>query len=194
MENLENLIDGALEQSEQLEKEERKARFEAQVDKSKAGFECPSSIEALEEIEKLIPMCREELLKQVEARKQAGTAKSDREATRQLAEELPGDLTPEAIRNKVKREREKVGRTDPKQGRPSKLQQKRDKNAAEKQEQAEAKKDPKQIWEGIFKQFDKLANEIRKAPDLPLDLEKQYREAMDELFRAWKWKRLPKKQ
>jgi len=67
--------------------------------------ECPESIEELEALEQKIPLFRKELLKQVEARKEAGTDKSDREAARQLAEET--GKKPETIRKAVQREKKK---------------------------------------------------------------------------------------
>ena len=50
------------------------------------SYNCPESMEELENLEALIPMCRKELYKQVEARIKTGAAKSISEASRQLAE------------------------------------------------------------------------------------------------------------
>ena len=71
--------------------------------------ECPESIEKLEELEKLLPLCRKELLEQAQARLEAGTAKSERDAARQLAEET--GKKPETIRKAI--QREKLGTVSP---------------------------------------------------------------------------------
>jgi len=49
--------------------------------------ECPNNIEELQELEKLIPLCRVTLYNQAKARIEAGAAKSVSEAARQLADE-----------------------------------------------------------------------------------------------------------
>ncbi|MEI6258735.1 MAG: site-specific DNA-methyltransferase [Deltaproteobacteria bacterium] len=48
---------------------------------------CPNNLEELQELEKLIPLCRLSLYNQAKSRIQAGVAKSVSEASRQLAEE-----------------------------------------------------------------------------------------------------------
>ena len=60
---------------------------------------CPSSIEELQELEKLIPLCRLTLYNQAKARIQAGAAKSVSDASRQLAEETGRSVA--TIRNAI---------------------------------------------------------------------------------------------
>jgi site-specific DNA-methyltransferase (adenine-specific) len=55
--------------------------------KGKNMASCPSSIEELQELEKLIPLCRVTLYNQAKARIESGAAKSVSEASRQLSEE-----------------------------------------------------------------------------------------------------------
>ena len=50
-------------------------------------MKCPDSIEELEEIENMLPLCKITLLEQVTARVNVGAAKSFREAERQIANE-----------------------------------------------------------------------------------------------------------
>ena len=64
--------------------------------------ECPNSIEELQELEKLIPLCRLTLYNQAKARIESGAAKSVSEASRQLAEET--GRSPEVIRKAIQRE------------------------------------------------------------------------------------------
>lgn len=70
---------------------------------------CPESIEELEELEALLPLCRKELLEQAQARIDAGTATSERDAARQIAEET--GRKPETIRKAI--QREKLGTVSP---------------------------------------------------------------------------------
>jgi len=76
-------------------------------------MECPESIEELEALEKRVEEqllnCRKKLLQQAQARLDAGTAKSERDAARQLAEEM-GE-SPEAVHKKIMRERHKQSGT-----------------------------------------------------------------------------------
>ena len=64
--------------------------------------ECPDSIEALQELEKLIPLCRVTIYNQAKARIESGAAKSVSEASRQLAEET--GRSPNTIRSAINRE------------------------------------------------------------------------------------------
>ena len=73
---------------------------------------CPESIEEVDALEQRLPLCRKEILEQVEARKKAGTAKSDREAARQLAEEM--GKKPETVRKAAQREKKQSGDSVPK--------------------------------------------------------------------------------
>lgn len=70
---------------------------------------CPESIEELEKLEALLPLCRKELLEQAQARLDAGTATSERDAARQIAEET--GRKPETIRKAI--QREKLGTVSP---------------------------------------------------------------------------------
>jgi DNA modification methylase len=60
---------------------------------------CPNNLEELQELEKLIPLCRLSLYNQAKSRIQAGVAKSVSEASRQLAEET--GKSPATIRNAI---------------------------------------------------------------------------------------------
>lgn len=70
---------------------------------------CPESIEELENLERLIPMCKKELYVQAKAKIESGAACSIREASRQLGEET--GKKPESIRRSIKREQSKQGGT-----------------------------------------------------------------------------------
>ena len=59
------------------------------------NFKCPETIEALEELEKLIPLCRKDLYAQAKARIESGSACSLSEASRQLGDEL--DKNPDVM-------------------------------------------------------------------------------------------------
>jgi len=60
---------------------------------------CPESIEELQELEKLIPLCKIELYNQAKARIKTGAAKSVSEASRQLGEET--GRNPDSIRQRI---------------------------------------------------------------------------------------------
>lgn len=64
--------------------------------------ECPETIEGLQELEKLIPLCRVTLYEQAKARIETGAAKSVSEASRQIAEETGRNA--ESIRRRIKEE------------------------------------------------------------------------------------------
>ena len=72
-----------------------------------ANFQCPDSIEELEELDKLIPLCRKDLYSQAEAKIKSGAACSLSEASRQLGEDL--DRNPESIRIAIQKQRKKEG-------------------------------------------------------------------------------------
>lgn len=63
--------------------------------------ECPNNIEELQELEKLIPLCRATLYNQAKARIETGAAKSVSEASRQLANET--GRSAETIRHHIRR-------------------------------------------------------------------------------------------
>ena len=65
-------------------------------------MKCPESIEELQEMEKLIPLCKVTLYNQAKARIEKGVAKSVSEASRQLAEET--GRSPETIRQRIQEE------------------------------------------------------------------------------------------
>lgn len=65
-------------------------------------YECPESIEKLEELESLIPMCKKELYLQAKARIESGAVCSIREASRQIGEET--GRNPESIRRRISEE------------------------------------------------------------------------------------------
>lgn len=64
-------------------------------------MKCPDNLEELQELEKLIPLCKVTLYDQAKARIEKGVAKSVSEASRQLAEET--GKSPETIRNQIRR-------------------------------------------------------------------------------------------
>ena len=74
-----------------------------------AKFECPDSIEELEELDKLIPLCRKDLHTQAEAKIKSGAACSLSEASRQLGEDL--GRNPWSIRRSIQRQQEAEGAT-----------------------------------------------------------------------------------
>ena len=76
-------------------------------------MKCPESIEELEELEKLIPLCRKSLYEQRQARKKKDPDKSDRQISKELAEEI--GCSPETVRTAIKREDSacKVGSLNP---------------------------------------------------------------------------------
>jgi len=69
------------------------------------NLKCPENAEGLEELEKLIPLCRKEIFKQVKAKVETQGI-SEREASRQIAEELGRPNEALAIRQKALRERQ----------------------------------------------------------------------------------------
>ena len=70
---------------------------------------CPETIEGLEELENLIPMCRKELYVQAKARIESGVATSVAEASRQIGEETGSK--PESINRSIRREQVSQTRT-----------------------------------------------------------------------------------
>lgn len=65
-------------------------------------MKCPESIEELEELERLLPLCRKSLFEQARARIETGAACSISEASRQIAEET--GRSPESIRTRIREE------------------------------------------------------------------------------------------
>lgn len=111
---------------------------------------CPESMEELEAWEKKLPLCREELLKQVSARKAAGTAKSDRDAARQLSKET--GRTEEGIRTAVKRARKDVGSLNPPKGKTLKKLKK----LSEK-----AQKEEIEFWKAVQEEYPKVMDVLK---------------------------------
>ena len=72
-------------------------------------MKCPESIEELQELEKLIPLCKIELYEQAKARIETGAAKSVSEASRQIGEET--GRSPESIGRAIIREQNNEGVT-----------------------------------------------------------------------------------
>lgn len=68
---------------------------------------CPESIEELEDLERLIPLCRKELYAQAKSKIESGEACGLREASRQLGEETGNN--PESIRRSIRREQNTTG-------------------------------------------------------------------------------------
>ncbi len=69
---------------------------------------CPESMEELNELESMIPMCRKELYAQAASRIESGAAKNISDASRQIAEET--NRNPESIRKAITRAKtEKIG-------------------------------------------------------------------------------------
>ena len=62
-------------------------------------MKCPESIEELQELEKMIPLCKVTLYEQAKARIETGAAKSVSEAARQIGEET--DRNPETIKRRI---------------------------------------------------------------------------------------------
>lgn len=73
------------------------------------SIKCPGSIEELEELEEMLPLCRKELFEQAQARIKIGTAESLHEVSRQLGEEL--NRKPESIERSLRREQKTRGGT-----------------------------------------------------------------------------------
>jgi len=69
-------------------------------------LKCPESIEELEELDRLIPLCRKDLYAQAKAKIESGAACSLRDASIKLGAEL--DRNPESIRKSIQRE-QKIG-------------------------------------------------------------------------------------
>ena len=67
-------------------------------------MKCPESIEELQELEKMIPLCKVTLYEQAKARIETGAAKSVSEAARQIAEETGKGA--ETIRRAIQRQQE----------------------------------------------------------------------------------------
>lgn len=67
-------------------------------------YKCPDNIEELEELEKLLPLCRKDLYAQAKARIDGGSACSLSEVSRQLGDEL--GRNPNSIRRSLQREQE----------------------------------------------------------------------------------------
>jgi protein gp37 len=73
---------------------------------------CPDNIHELEELEKLLPLCRKTLYEQAQARLDAGTATSERGVAKQLGEEI--GKSPETVRKAIRREKkERLGTVSP---------------------------------------------------------------------------------
>jgi len=65
-------------------------------------LKCPESIEELERLEQLLPLCRKSLYEAAQAKLESGAARTERETSRQLAEEIGKPV--ETIRRARKRE------------------------------------------------------------------------------------------
>jgi len=75
-------------------------------------MKCPESMEELEEMMKILPLCRITLYDQAQARLKKHPEKSAREVAKELAEEL--EVDPEKVRTMIRRgKKEKGGSTDP---------------------------------------------------------------------------------
>lgn len=72
-------------------------------------MKCPDSIEELEELERMLPLCRKTLFDQAEAKIKSGTACSLHDASRQLGGET--GKNPESIERAIRREQETRGGT-----------------------------------------------------------------------------------
>ncbi len=70
-------------------------------------LKCPESIEELERLEQLLPLCRKSLYEAAQAKLESGAARTEREASRQLAEETGKPV--ETIRSYRKREEKSRG-------------------------------------------------------------------------------------
>jgi hypothetical protein len=66
------------------------------------SFKCPESIEELEKLERLLPLCRKALYEAAQAKLESGAARTRREAERQLAEETGRPVG--TIREYIRRE------------------------------------------------------------------------------------------
>jgi site-specific DNA-methyltransferase (adenine-specific) len=76
-------------------------------------MKCPDSIEQLQELEKLLPLCKVTLYEQAKARMEKHPEKSEREISREMAEELGRD--PEVIRQTVIKGKKLVTALPPKE-------------------------------------------------------------------------------
>lgn len=72
-------------------------------------MKCPDSIEELEEIAKMIPLCRVTLFDQAKAKIESGAATSLHDASRQIGEET--ERKPESIERSIRREQANRGGT-----------------------------------------------------------------------------------
>jgi ParB family chromosome partitioning protein len=75
------------------------------------AFKCPETIEELEKLERLLPLCRKALYEATQAKLESGAARTEREATRQLAEE--SGKPEESIRTAIKSQKHKLGLINP---------------------------------------------------------------------------------
>jgi len=66
-------------------------------------MKCPESIEELNELEKLIPLCKVTLYEQAQARKKKNPDKSDRQISKEIAEEI--GRSPDTVRRAIIREK-----------------------------------------------------------------------------------------
>jgi len=72
-------------------------------------MKCPDTIEELDEILRIAPLCKVTLYNQAKSKIETGAAKSVSEASRQIGEET--GKKPESIGRAIRREQEIVGRT-----------------------------------------------------------------------------------
>ena len=190
---LEAEIEAEAEETEvEQEFQELQAAKAAEEAKAEIDPECPTSIEELEKIERLInklPLCRKELLAQVEARKQSGSAKSDNEAAKQIAEET--GKKPETVRKQIQRaKKEKVGTVSQPKGRPPKYKENSEKVAADNPKADEAKARPQpdydKYWDVV--EFNLEAEidacDLYDGPPSPADQWKRIKALMKELGKA----------
>lgn len=66
-------------------------------------MKCPESIEELEELQEMLPLCRKTLFEQAQARMKTGAGMSEREAAKELAKEL--EVKPDTVRKAIQREK-----------------------------------------------------------------------------------------
>jgi len=75
-------------------------------------MKCPESLEELQELEKNLPLCKVTLYEQAQARLKKHPEKSERQVSKEIAEELEQD--PEKVRTAIRRGKEKIlGSNDP---------------------------------------------------------------------------------
>jgi len=74
-------------------------------------LKCPESIEELERLEQLLPLCRKSLYEAAQAKLESGAARTEREASRQLAEET--GKPEETIRTGIKAQKHELGSLNP---------------------------------------------------------------------------------